>query len=58
MDEKLMMTMMMKNREVCEPFGDIVECERVIVQVRLVRLMETNEGKGFAFMAFRSKNLA
>ncbi|KAJ0537646.1 putative RNA recognition motif domain, nucleotide-binding alpha-beta plait domain superfamily [Helianthus annuus] len=47
--KKLMM--MMKNREVCEPFGDVVE-------VRMVRHNETNEGKGFAFMAFRSKNVA
>ncbi|MFS7997933.1 putative RNA recognition motif domain, nucleotide-binding alpha-beta plait domain superfamily [Helianthus anomalus] len=47
----MMMMMMMKNREVCEPFGDVVE-------VRMVRHSETNEGKGFAFMAFRSKNVA
>ncbi|MFS7989012.1 putative RNA recognition motif domain, nucleotide-binding alpha-beta plait domain superfamily [Helianthus anomalus] len=34
--------------EFCEPFGDVVE-------VRLMRYMETNEGKGFAFVSFRSK---
>ncbi|MFS7973881.1 putative RNA recognition motif domain, nucleotide-binding alpha-beta plait domain superfamily [Helianthus anomalus] len=35
--------------ELCEPFGDVVEA-------RLVRYMETNEGRGFAFVAFRSKD--
>ncbi|KAI3818483.1 hypothetical protein L1987_12291 [Smallanthus sonchifolius] len=37
--------------ELCEPFGDIVE-------VRLVRNRDTNESKGFAFVAFRTKDVA
>ncbi|KAI3796477.1 hypothetical protein L1987_39148 [Smallanthus sonchifolius] len=37
--------------ELCEPFGEVVE-------VRLVRNKETNESKGFAFVAFRSKDVA
>ncbi|KAK9051382.1 hypothetical protein SSX86_028009 [Deinandra increscens subsp. villosa] len=37
--------------ELCEPFGDVVE-------VRLVRNRDTNESKGFAFVAFRSKDVA
>ncbi|KAD7116945.1 hypothetical protein E3N88_04213 [Mikania micrantha] len=37
--------------ELCEPFGDVVE-------VRLVRNRDTNESKGFAFVAFRTKVVA
>ncbi|KAK1425286.1 hypothetical protein QVD17_20636 [Tagetes erecta] len=37
--------------ELCEQFGDIVE-------VRLVRNKDTNESKGFAFVGFRSKDVA
>ncbi|XP_076928922.1 heterogeneous nuclear ribonucleoprotein Q-like isoform X1 [Bidens hawaiensis] len=37
--------------ELCEPFGDVVE-------VRLVRNRDTNESKGFAFVAFKSKDVA
>ncbi|KAK9074308.1 hypothetical protein SSX86_006906 [Deinandra increscens subsp. villosa] len=37
--------------ELCEPFGDVIE-------VRLVRNRDTNESKGFAFVAFRTKDVA
>ncbi|KAM0048162.1 putative RNA recognition motif domain, nucleotide-binding alpha-beta plait domain superfamily [Helianthus debilis subsp. tardiflorus] len=37
--------------ELCEPFGDLVE-------VRLVRNRDTNESKGFAFVGFRTKDVA
>ncbi|KAL8227845.1 hypothetical protein R6Q57_015429 [Mikania cordata] len=37
--------------ELCEPFGEVVE-------IRLVRNRDTNESKGFAFVAFRSKDVA
>ncbi|XP_071706033.1 heterogeneous nuclear ribonucleoprotein Q [Rutidosis leptorrhynchoides] len=37
--------------ELCEPFGDIVE-------VRLVKNRDTNESKGFAFVAFKTKDVA
>lgn len=37
--------------DLCEPFGDVVE-------VRLVKNRDTNEIKGFAFVAFRTKDVA
>ncbi|XP_071735890.1 heterogeneous nuclear ribonucleoprotein Q-like isoform X2 [Rutidosis leptorrhynchoides] len=37
--------------QLCEPFGDIVE-------VRLMKNRDTNESKGFAFVAFRTKDVA
>lgn len=37
--------------DLCEPFGDVVE-------VRLVKNKDTNENKGFAFVAFRTKDVA
>lgn len=37
--------------ELCEPFGDVVE-------IRLVKNKDTNENKGFAFVAYRTKDVA
>ncbi|KVH97329.1 Nucleotide-binding, alpha-beta plait [Cynara cardunculus var. scolymus] len=37
--------------DLCESFGDVVE-------VRLVKNRDTNENKGFAFVAFRTKDVA
>ncbi|GKB19428.1 heterogeneous nuclear ribonucleoprotein Q [Tanacetum coccineum] len=37
--------------ELCEPFGDVVE-------VRLVKNKDTNESKGFAFVAYKTTDVA
>ncbi|KAJ9563356.1 hypothetical protein OSB04_008516 [Centaurea solstitialis] len=37
--------------DLCEPFGEVVE-------VRLVKNRDTNENKGFAFVAFKTKDVA
>nr|XP_043624840.1 heterogeneous nuclear ribonucleoprotein Q [Erigeron canadensis]XP_043624841.1 heterogeneous nuclear ribonucleoprotein Q [Erigeron canadensis] len=38
-------------RDLCEPFGEVVE-------VKLVKNRDTNESKGFAFVAYRTKDVA